>query len=164
VDYFVQAARKVLDYEKNVQFIIAGSGDMEDQVKGLAYHLGIYDKFLFTGYYKIDEQSDLFAAADVVVMPSVSEPFGIIPLESMSNGTPVIMSKQSGVSEVVTHALKIDFWDTDEMANKILAIIHHPVLKQTLSQEGLRQLKDITWDKAAKKTSSIYIRNYSKTK
>ncbi len=164
VDYFVQAARKVLDYEKNVQFIIAGSGDMEDQVKGLAYHLGIYDKFMFTGYYKIDEQSDLFAAADVVVMPSVSEPFGIIPLESMSNGTPVIMSKQSGVSEVVTHALKIDFWDTDEMANKILAIIRHPVLKQTLSQEGLRQVKEITWDKAAKKTSSIYTKNYSKTK
>jgi glycosyltransferase involved in cell wall biosynthesis len=97
-------------------------------------------------------------------MPSVSEPFGIIPLESMANGTPVIMSKQSGVSEVVTHALKIDFWDTDAMADKILSIIRHPVLKQTLSQEGLRQVKDITWDKAAKKTSSIYTRTYSKTK
>ncbi len=164
VDYFVHAARKVLDYEKNVKFIVAGSGDMEHQIKGLTHHLHIHDKFLFTGYYKIDEQSDLFAAADVVVMPSVSEPFGIIPLESMSNGTPVIMSKQSGVSEVVTHALKIDFWDTDEMANKILSIIRHPVLKQTLREEGLRQVKDITWDKAAKKTSSIYSKTYSKTK
>ena len=156
VDYFVQAAKKVLEYEKNVKFIVAGSGDMEEQIKGLTYHLGINDKFVFTGYYKLDEQSDLFAVADVVVMPSVSEPFGIIPLESMSNGTPVIMSKQSGVSEIVSHALKIDFWDIDEMANKILAIIRHPVLKNTLSREGLRQVKDITWDKAAKKTSHIY--------
>ncbi len=164
VDYFIQAAKKVLEYEKNVRFIVAGSGDMEDQIKGLATRLGVYDHFLFTGYYKLDEQADLFAAADVVVMPSVSEPFGIIPLESMANGTPVIMSKQSGVSEVVTHALKIDFWDTDAMADKILSIIRHPVLKQTLSQEGLRQVKDITWDKAAKKTSSIYTRTYSKTK
>jgi glycosyltransferase involved in cell wall biosynthesis len=164
VDYFVHAAKKVLEYEKNVQFIIAGSGDMEEQIKGLTHHLGISDKFLFTGYYKLDEQADLFAAADVVVMPSVSEPFGIIPLESMSNGTPVIMSKQSGVSEVVTHALKVDFWDTDAMADKILSIIRHPVLKQTLSQEGLRQVKDITWDKAAKKTSSIYSKTYSLTK
>ena len=89
-------------------------------------------------------------------MPSVSEPFGIIPLESMSNGTPVIMSKQSGVAEVVTHALKVDFWDTDEMANNILAVLHHPVLQETLSTEGRRQVQDITWDKAAKKTSTIY--------
>lgn len=163
VDYFVHAAKKVLEYEKNVKFIVAGSGDMENQIKGLTHHLGVQDNFLFTGYYKLDEQSDLFAAADVVVMPSVSEPFGIIPLESMSNGTPVIMSKQSGVSEVVSHALKIDFWDTDEMANKILAIIQHPVLKQTLSTEGLRQVKEITWDRAAKKTSTIYTKTYSKT-
>lgn len=164
VDYFVHAAKKVLEYEKDTQFIIAGSGDMEEQIKGLTHHLGISHNFLFTGYYKLDEQSDLFAAADVVVMPSVSEPFGIIPLESMSSGTPVIMSKQSGVSEVVSHALKVDFWDTDAMADKILSIIRHPVLKQTLSQEGKRQVKDITWDKAAKKTSSIYTKTYTTTK
>ncbi len=163
VDYFVHAAKKVLEYEKDTQFIIAGSGDMEEQIKGLTHHLGIAQHFLFTGYYKLDEQSDLFAAADVVVMPSVSEPFGIIPLESMSNGTPVIMSKQSGVAEVVTHALKVDFWDTDAMADKILSIIRHLVLKQTLSHEGKRQVKDITWDKAAKKTASIYTRTYQTT-
>lgn len=156
VDYFVHAAKKVLDYEQNVMFIVAGSGDMEHQIIELSKSLGIHHHFLFTGYYKMDEQQDLFSAADVVVMPSVSEPFGIIPLESMGNGTPVIMSKQSGVSEVVTHALKIDFWDTDEMANKIIAIIRHPVLQETLSNEGKRQVKEITWDKAAKKTSKIY--------
>ena len=156
VDYFVRAAKKVLEYEQNVFFIVAGSGDMEGQIIQLTADLGISSHFLFTGYYKLDEQADLFGAADVVVMPSVSEPFGIIPLESMSNGTPVIMSKQSGVAEVVTHALKVDFWDTDEMANNILAVLHHPVLQETLSTEGRRQVKDITWDKAAKKTSTIY--------
>ncbi len=156
VDYFVHAAKKVLEYEKNVQFIIAGSGDMEHQIKGLVHHLGISQHFIFTGYYKLDEQQDLFTAADVVVMPSVSEPFGIIPLESMTSGTPVIVSKQSGVSEVVTHALKIDFWDTDQMADRILSIVRHPVLKQTLSKEGKRQAKGITWDKAAKKTKDVY--------
>lgn len=156
VDYFVYAAKKVLEYEKNVHFIIAGSGDMENAIKQLTKDLGIYDNFLFTGYYKLDELADIFSVADVLVMPSVSEPFGIIPLESISVGTPVIMSKQSGVGEVISHALKIDFWDTDEMANNILAIIRHPALKQTLSTEGLRQVEGITWDKAAQKTSLIY--------
>jgi glycogen synthase len=156
VDYFIHAAKKVLEYEQGVYFIVAGSGDMEDQIIKLTADLGISKHFLFTGYYKVEEQADLFAAADVVVMPSVSEPFGIIPLESMSNGTPVIVSKQSGVAEVITHALKVDFWDTDEMANQILAILRHPVLKNTLSTEGLRQVKDVTWDKAAKKMKTLY--------
>jgi glycosyltransferase involved in cell wall biosynthesis len=156
VDYFIHAAKKVLEYEQGVYFIVAGSGDMEDQIIKLTADLGISKHFLFTGYYKVEEQADLFAAADVVVMPSVSEPFGIIPLESMSNGTPVIISKQSGVAEVITHALKVDFWDTDEMANQILAIIRHPVLKKTLSDEGSRQVKDVTWDKAAKKMKTLY--------
>jgi glycosyltransferase involved in cell wall biosynthesis len=156
VDYFVHAARKVLEYNKDVYFIVAGSGDMEQQIITLTANLGISSHFLFTGYYTIDEQASLFTLADVVVMPSVSEPFGIIPLESMSNGTPVIVSKQSGVAEVITHALKVDFWDTDETANKILAILTHPVLKSTLQKEGLRQVGGITWDKAAKKMKQLY--------
>ena len=156
VDYFIHAARKVLEYHKGVYFVVAGSGDMENQIISLTAQLGISEHFLFTGYYTIEEQASLFSLADVVVMPSVSEPFGIIPLESMSNGTPVIVSKQSGVSEVITHALKVDFWDTDETANKILAIIHHPVLKNTLSEEGRRQVGLVTWDKAAKKMKGLY--------
>lgn len=156
VDYFVRAAKKVLEYEPGVYFIVAGSGDMENQIIQLTADLGIGQNFLFTGYYKMEEQADLFGAADVVVMPSVSEPFGIIPLESMSNGTPVIVSKQSGVAEVITHALKVDFWDTDEMANNILAILRHQPLKETLSVEGLRQANGVTWDKAAKKMKTIY--------
>lgn len=156
VDYFVRAAKKVLEYEPGVYFIVAGSGDMENQIITLTADLGISKNFLFTGYYKMEEQVDLFKAADVVVMPSVSEPFGIIPLESMSNGTPVIVSKQSGVAEVITHALKVDFWDTDEMANNILAVLRHSPLKETLSTEGLRQANGVTWDKAAKKMKTIY--------
>lgn len=156
VDYFVHAAKKVLEYEKNVYFVVAGSGDMEQQIIALTAELGISAHFLFTGYYTMDEQPSLFSFADVVVMPSVSEPFGIIPLESMSNGTPVIVSKQSGVSEVISHALKVDFWDTDETANKILSVLHHPVLKETLQKEGLRQVGGITWDKAAKKMKALY--------
>jgi glycogen(starch) synthase len=156
VDYFIHAAKKVLEYEKNVHFLVAGTGDMENQIINLTAQLGISNNFLFMGYYSLQEQASLFSLADLVVMPSVSEPFGIIPLESMSNGTPVIVSKQSGVSEVITHALKVDFWDTDEMANKILAVIHHPVLHETLQKEGLSQAKGITWDKAAKKMKLLY--------
>lgn len=156
VDYFVHAAKKVLEYEKGVYFIVAGQGDMENQIISLTAQLGISQHFLFTGYYKIEDQASLFSLADLVVMPSVSEPFGIIPLESMSNGTPVIVSKQSGVSEVITHALKVDFWDTDEMANNILAVIRHPVLKETLRDEGRRQAGGVTWDKAAKKLKTLY--------
>jgi glycosyltransferase involved in cell wall biosynthesis len=129
---------------------------MEKQIIALTANLGISQHFLFTGYYAINEQASLFSLADVVVMPSVSEPFGIIPLESMSNGTPVIVSKQSGVAEVITHALKVDFWDTDEMASNILAIISHDVLKETLQKEGLQQASGITWDKAAKKMKTLY--------
>ncbi len=156
VDYFVHAAKKVLEYNKGVYFVVAGSGDMEQQIIALTAQLGISAHFLFTGYYTLDEQSSLFSLADVVVMPSVSEPFGIIPLESMSNGTPVIVSKQSGVSEIISHALKVDFWDTDETANKILAVLAHPVLKETLQKEGMRQVGGITWDKAAKKMKALY--------
>jgi glycosyltransferase involved in cell wall biosynthesis len=156
VDYFIHAARKVLEYEKGVYFIVAGSGDMEQQIINLTAQLGISNHFLFTGYYTLEEQSSLFSLADLVVMPSVSEPFGIIPLESMSNGTPVIVSKQSGVAEVITHALKVDFWDTDEMANKILAVLHHKELRDTLRSEGFLQASGITWDKAAKKMKDLY--------
>ncbi len=156
VDYFVRAAKRVIDFEQNVHFIVAGTGDMEQQIVGLTHELGVNKYFTFTGYFTVDEQKTLFTLADLVVMPSVSEPFGIIPLESMTTGTPVIVSRQSGVSEVITHALKVDFWDTEDMANKILAVIRHPVLRETLQIEGYRQAHGITWDKAAKKLKHIY--------
>jgi glycosyltransferase involved in cell wall biosynthesis len=156
VDYFVHAAKKVLEYEKGVYFIVAGSGDMEQQIIQLTADLGISQHFLFTGYYKVEEQTDLFAAADLVVMPSVSEPFGIIPLESMNTGTPVIVSKQSGVSEIISHALKADFWDTDKMADQIIAVLRNPSLYETLRKEGQVQASGLTWDKPAKAMKALY--------
>lgn len=156
VDYFIQAAKRVLEQENNVFFIVAGTGDMEQQMKKLVSDLGMSDKFLFTGFYTLEDSPDLFALADVMVIPSVSEPFGIIPLESLSYGTPLILSKQSGAAEVISHALKIDFWDTDKIANFIIAVIRNPSLTSTLKEEGLRQVSGITWDKAAKKMKALY--------
>ena len=135
---------------------MTGSGDMENQIIQLTTDLGINNQFIFTGFYTGEEFAEFLSVSDVFVMPSVSEPFGVTPLESMSSGIPVILSKQSGVSEVITHALKVDFWDTDEMANSILAVLRHPVLKETLSQEGIRQVEGVTWDKAAKKMKTLY--------
>lgn len=156
VDYFIHAAKKVLEHNPGVYFIVTGSGDMENQIIQLTTDLGINNQFIFTGFYTGEEFAEFLSVSDVFVMPSVSEPFGVTPLESMSSGIPVILSKQSGVSEVITHALKVDFWDTDEMANSILAVLRHPVLKETLSQEGIRQVEGVTWDKAAKKMKTLY--------
>ncbi len=156
VDYFVHAAKRVLEHNKDVYFVVAGSGDMERQIINLTSDLHIGSHFIFTGYYTLEELTGLFAITDVFVMPSVSEPFGIVPLESISNGVPVIMSKQSGVSEIVSHALKTDFWDTEKMANQILAVITYSPLKQTLREEGYRQVEGITWDRAAKKIKAVY--------
>jgi len=154
-DYFIRAARRVLDKNPKVIFVISGSGDMEKQTMELAAHLGIADRILFTGFLQGAERTEVYAAADLFVMPSVSEPFGITPLEAMRLGTPVLISKQSGVSEIVHHALKADFWDVEEMANKILALVVHPSLKKTLSDNGVEEAKQITWSQAAQKLDGI---------
>ena len=122
-DYFLEAAQKVLKYYKDVFFVIAGSGDMEWQLIRQATQMGIADKVFFAGFARGDELNTLYRSADLFILPSVSEPFGLTPLESLMNGTPVLISKQSGVSEVLRHALKVDFWDTDEMANKIISVL-----------------------------------------
>ena len=155
-DYFLQGAKKVLDYEKNVLFVMAGSGDMEYKIMRDAADMGISDKFIFTGFLRGKELSHIFKMADIFVMPSVSEPFGIAALESIVHGTPVILSKQSGVSEVVQNALKVDFWDTDEMANKILSILKHESLHSVLKENGENEVKVFTWDTAADECLRIY--------
>lgn len=154
-EYFVYAAKKVLEKRQDVKFIMAGSGDMLGRMINLAFDLGIGDHFIFTGFVK-DQVNSLYKSADVYVMPSVSEPFGITPLESLKNGTPVIIPKQAGVSEVLSHALKVDFWDTHEIANKILAVLDYKVLHDELSKNGKEQLSDITWDKSAEKVYQVY--------
>ncbi len=155
-EYFVRAARRVLDKYQDVKFVVAGSGDMAIKMIEEAAHLGIGHKVLFTGFLRGKDVDRVFQMADCYVMPSVSEPFGIAPLEAMKNDVPVIISKQSGVSEVLTHALKVDFWDIDGMANKIIAVLRHPPLSQTLRQHGPLELRGLTWDGAAKRTANVY--------
>lgn len=157
-DYFLKVAKRVLEYDKNVLFIMAGSGDMEFKMMENAAVMGISDKVLFTGFLRGQELSYIFKMADVYVMPSVSEPFGIAALEAIVHGTPVIVSKQSGVSEVVQNALKVDFWDIDEMTNKILSVLKHPSLKETLQSNGREEVGVFSWDQAANECMDLYNR------
>jgi len=157
-EYFVRAARRVLDHMSNVKFVVAGSGDMAQHMIEMAANLGIGHKVLFTGFLRGDDIKRVFRLADLYVMPSVSEPFGIAPLEAMSHDVPALISRSSGVSEVLTHALKTDFWDIDDMANKIIAVLRHPPLSQTLRQHGAFEVRKLTWDGAAERCHQIYNR------
>ncbi|MCC5618905.1 MULTISPECIES: glycosyltransferase [unclassified Nostoc] len=155
-EYFIAAARRVLEKVPDAKFIMAGSGDMELRMIELAAHYGIGHRVLFTGFLRGGDVDRIYSMADCYVMPSVSEPFGIAPLEAMRSDVPVIISKQSGVSEVLTHALKVDFWDIDEMANKIVAVLRHPPLSQTLREHGNFEIKRLTWEGAAKACERTY--------
>jgi glycosyltransferase involved in cell wall biosynthesis len=155
-EYFVAAAKRVLEKVKDVKFIVAGSGDMARRMIELAAEMGIGHRVLFTGFLRGKDVARVFRMADCYVMPSVSEPFGIAPLEAISHDVPVIISKQSGVSEVLSHALKVDFWDIDEMANKIVAVLRHPPLSQTLREHGLFEVRGLTWDGAATRCEQVY--------
>ncbi|MCD4699423.1 MAG: glycosyltransferase family 4 protein [Phycisphaerae bacterium] len=155
-EYFLQAARKVLKKFKKVRFVIAGSGDLISQSVSLAAELRIGRHVAFTGFLRGDDVGRIFRMADLYVMPSVSEPFGIAPLEAISHNVPVIISKQSGVSEVLTHVLKVDFWDTDDMANKIVAVLRHPPLRRVLREQGQVELRKLSWRDSARKCKKIY--------
>ncbi len=155
-DYFVAAAKRVLELNPKVYFVVAGSGDMEAQTIRQAAALGIADKMMFAGFVRGRELAALYRAADVYVLPSISEPFGLTPLESLTYGTPVIISKQSGVAEVLRHALKVDFWDIEEMANQIISVLRYRPLRQTLSHNGHAETKSITWRATAQKCRAIY--------
>jgi len=155
-EYFVRAAKTVLEHRPKTIFVVVGSGDMQEQMMAEAGNLGIMDNFLFTGFLRGEEKNRIWQSADLFVIPSVSEPFGITALESIANGTPVLLSKQSGVAEVLSHVLKVDFWDTDEMANKIISVLAYPSLKKVLKQESSKELPLINWDKSADKCIGIY--------
>ena len=155
-EYFIAAAKRVLEKIDNVKFVVAGSGDMATRMIELAAQMGIGHKVLFTGFLRGKDVARVFELADLYVMPSVSEPFGIAPLEAIAHGTPVIISKQSGVSEILTHALKVDFWDIDDMANKIVAVLRHPPLSRTLQEHGSMEIRRLTWDGAAEKAVRVY--------
>ncbi len=155
-EYFLYAAKKVLEKRKDVVFVMAGSGDMLSRMIDLSASLGIAKNVLFTGRYNYEQIVSLYARADCFVMPSVSEPFGIVPLEAMANYAPCIISKQSGVSEVVKNVLKVDFWDVDEMANKILSVLSYKTLKKQLSVYGKREVDSLTWDKQVDKIIDVF--------
>ena len=155
-EYFLMAAKKVLEVMDNVKFVMAGSGDMMGRVIEMAAAMGIGHKVLFTGFLQGEDVQKVFEMADLYVMPSVSEPFGIAPLEALNNDVPVLISKQSGVAEVLTHALKVDFWDIKEMANKILAVLRYPPLHMTLREHGNFEVRKLIWEDSASKCADIY--------
>jgi glycosyltransferase involved in cell wall biosynthesis len=155
-EYFVQAAARVLQHVPDAVFVLAGSGDMLPRMQAMVEDLGITESFRFPGWLKGAEIERAFSTADVYVMPSVSEPFGIAPLEAMSYDRPVIVSKQSGVSEVLRHALKVDFWDVDKMASQIVGLLELPELRRTIVERAREEIRHIHWDAAAEKLVPVY--------
>lgn len=157
VDHFINAARRVVDVDPNVVFVISGWGDMMTQVIHQVGAMGLSEHVRFAGATWEEERDRLYQSVDLFVMPSVSEPFGLVPLEALQQGTPSIITKQSGVAEVLTHALKVDFWDVDEMANQILAALRYPVMREQIVKEGRWQLLGLSWKKAAAKMKQFYL-------
>lgn len=155
-EYFVEAAARVLKKAGNVRFVMAGNGDMMNQMIRLAAQRNISDRFHFTGFMKGKQVYEVLKSSDVYVMPSVSEPFGISPLEAMQCGVPTIISKQSGCAEILTNALKIDYWDIEAMADAMYSIITYPSMAEYLKEEGKREVDEIKWEYAGLKVRKIY--------
>lgn len=155
-EYFVEAAAQVLSKTDNVRFVMAGSGDMMNKMITLAAQRDIADKFQFTGFLKGKEVYEMLKHSDVYVMPSVSEPFGISPLEAMQVGVPSIISNQSGCAEILNNIIKIDYWDVDAMADAIYSIITYPSMYTQLKVEGKNEVDQIKWVYAGKKVIDIY--------
>ncbi len=155
-EYFIEAAAKVLKRTKNVRFVMAGSGDMMNRSIRHVARLGISDRFHFTGFLRGADVSKMFALSDVYVMPSVSEPFGISPLEAMRTGVPSVISKQSGAAEVLRYAFKVDFWDVDAMADQIYALIEYPALARFAATAGYDEVNALKWVGATAKMKKVY--------
>ena len=155
-EYFVEAAYRVLQKTKDVRFVMAGSGDMMNAMIDLTAKRGIADRFHFTGFLKGRQVHEMLALSDVYIMPSVSEPFGISPLEAMQVGTPTIISKQSGCAEILTHTIKTDYWDIDAMADAIYAIVKNQAMYTSLRELGLEEVNNIRWYDAGIKVRNIY--------
>ena len=155
-DYFVEAAAKVLQLVPDVRFVMAGSGDLMNHVVRRVAQLGIADRFHFTGFLKGGEVQRMFRLSDVYVMPSVSEPFGISPLEAMRSGVPVIISRQSGVAEVLDYAIKVNYWDVDALADAIYGLLTYPALGRMFASKGLEEVTGLKWTNAAAKIKTVY--------
>jgi glycosyltransferase involved in cell wall biosynthesis len=156
VEYFLRSAKEVLTSEPNTVFIIAGTGDMERRLIIESAHLGIGNRVIFTGFMQGSKLQTLYQMADVFVMPSVSEPYGLVALEAVSTGIPTIISKQSGVSETLTAVSKVNFWDTHHMAQEVISVLHFPQLARERAKTATFESRKITWDLAATKTINLY--------
>lgn len=155
-EFFLRAAKKVLDHMKDTQFVVAGTGDMLPALIDKAVDLGISNKVIFTGLLTEEEVKHIYRISSVYIMPSVSEPFGITALEAISAGTPTIVSKTAGVAEAFNNCLKVDFWDVDEMANKIVSLMKYDPLHKTITKEGMQEINLFTWERVAQKTIEVY--------
>jgi glycogen(starch) synthase len=154
--FFLHTAAKVLEKRKDVLFVIAGQGDQMPELIKIGIDLNIMDNVVFTGHLTEEELLLAYAMADIYVMPSVAEPFGITALEAIASGTPIIVSKNAGVAEKIMHCFKVDYWDTHEMANKILCMLDYPVLGECMRRNSFRELKGFGWDRVAEQTISVY--------
>jgi len=155
-DYFVEAAARVISVRKDVCFVMSGCGDMLHRMIERVAELKIGRYFHFTGFLRGTEVARMYRMSDLYIMPSVSEPFGISPLEAMQQGVPVIISRQSGISEVVGSVFKVNFWDVKELAAKMLAVLNYDPLKKAMVHNAHRELDNITWEKAAGKVTEVY--------
>jgi len=155
-EYFIEAACKVLERDKNVRFVMAGTGDLMEKMIRRVAKLKISSNFHFTGFLKGENVDRMFAMSDVYVMPSVSEPFGISPLEAMRSNVPVVISKQSGVAEVLNHVMKVDFWDVDAMADAIYGLLHYDALNSMFVTHGTEEVNNLKWESAARKVADVY--------
>ena len=155
-EYFIEAAAMVLKRTEGVRFVMAGSGDMMNRAIRQVARLGISDRFHFTGFLRGADVQKMFALSDVYIMPSVSEPFGISPLEAMRTGVPSIISHQSGAAEVLRYAFKVDFWDVDAMADDIYALLQYPVLSEFAAKKGYDEVNELKWNNATAKLKKVY--------
>lgn len=155
-EYFIEAAEKVLKRTENVRFVMAGSGDMMDKAIKMVARKGIADRFHFTGFLQGNDVQKMFAMSDVYIMPSVSEPFGISPLEAMRSGVPSVISYQSGAAEVLKFALKVDFWNVDALADDIYALVTYPALSAFAARQGYDEVNELKWINATAKLKKIY--------
>ena len=155
-EYFIEAAHKVLQSMRNVRFVMAGSGDLMQRMVSRVAALRISDRFHFTGFLTGGDVYDMFTLSDVYVMPSVSEPFGISPLEAMQSNVPVIISHQSGVSEILKHAIKVDFWNIDGMADAIYGVLNYGGLSNMFKKHGRAEVETMKWEDSALKVRNLY--------
>ena len=155
-EYFVKAAAKVIHHVPDVLFIMAGSGDMLDRIRALTEELQISTHFHFPGFLRGREVEKVFSVADLYVMPSVSEPFGLSALEAINFNVPTLISRQSGVAEVVSNSLKFDFWDVDRLADLIITCLIHEEMRLDMIEMARKELDQLRWDASARKTMNVY--------